>query len=177
MHVEKEDRHHVAVEGLEWRYPERGVSKTDRMVKVGMDHWYPKCRSPNPTSLLEQGSLEHTSELCSDGFCISTGEETHSLSGQPLCFLKSEMLPVFSWLCLWWRSWNISPNCFSRWDSLDVKVMSYWLEMRSNQNEGMVLPVLAGQPGDVSSQLLNISAISHLEGRCVQRCGTLLWVP
>lgn len=144
------------------------------MGQVGMDHWYPKWRSPSPTSLLEQGLLEHPSELCSDGFCISLREETCSLSGQPLCF--PEIWNV-TWLCLWWRSWNISQNCFSLWDSLDVKVMSYWLEMRSKQSQGMVLPVLAGQPGDVSGQLLNIRAISHLEGRCVQRCGSLLWVP
>lgn len=41
----------------------------------------------------------------------------------------------------------------------------------------MVFSVLAGQPSDVSSQLLNIKAISHLEGRCVQRYGNLGWVP
>lgn len=82
----KTDRHHVAIKGLEWRYPERGVSKTDRMGQVGMDHWYPEWRSSSPTSPLEQRSLEHHPELCSDCFCVSPGEETHSLSGQPLCF-------------------------------------------------------------------------------------------
>lgn len=45
--------------------------------------------------------------------------------------------------------------------------MSYWLEMRSKESQGMVLTVLAGQPGDVSSQLINIKAIFHLEGRCL----------
>lgn len=41
--------------------------------------------------------------------------------------------------------------------------------MRSKEIQGMVLPVLAGQPGDVSSQCLNTKAISHLEERCAQR--------
>lgn len=47
--------------------------------------------------------------------------------------------------------------------------MSYWLEMGSKETKGMVLPVLAGQPGDVSSQLLNIKTIFHLERRCLYK--------
>lgn len=70
---------------------------------------------------------------------------------------------------MWWRSWNISQNCFSLWDLVDVRVMSYWLEMGSKESKGMVLPVLAGQPGDVSSQLLNIKTIFHLERRCLYK--------
>lgn len=179
MHMEKEDGQTLSCcKGIGVKIPREG-SLTDWQNGSGWNaplvSWV---EIPRPTSLPKQGSLEYITQSCVQmAFASLQGRRPTASLGSLGFHWSLKCYPVFlSCVCDGgiWKFLRIASVFGTYWM---LMWCSYWLEMRSKESQGMVLSVLAGQPGDVSSQLLNIKAVSYFEGICVQRGGNLVWVP